>query len=283
MDPESVNRFAMWGTIGLLAIAGVVFATTWASGSNSDPPGEAALGPETASIPGSFSNAGETLEPLESINAGDLAPTTPPSSTSEAETIATASASTTTAPTPSSREVASATGTTSGVAESTTTTAAGSTTLPPAASTTTTTLPTTTSTTRPATTTTTVPTTTSTTRPPTTTTTSPVASDRPALFVQRFDAHANGDDDNWQIEVDVGLGGTVAGSYRGQVRLAWTGSDAGSTILNTGGSGKATATIGSFTGDAITVAITGVDAATWAYDPRLNQTATSLTIQPPVS
>ncbi len=278
MDPESVNRFAMWGTIGLLAIAGVVFATTWASGSNtgsnSDPPGEAALGPETASIPGSFSNTGEALEPLEPINARDLAPTTPPSSTSEAETTATASASTTAAPTPSSREVASATGTTSGVVESTTTTAAGSTTLPPAASTTTTTLPTTTSTTRPATTTTTVP---------TTTTTSPAASDRPALFVQRFDARANGDDDNWQIEVDVALGGTVAGSYRGQVRLAWSGSDAGSTILNTGGSGKATATIGSFTGDAITVAITGVDAATWAYDPRLNQTATSLTIQPPGS
>jgi hypothetical protein len=106
-------------------------------------------------------------------------------------------------------------------------------------------------------------------------------SDRPALFVQRFDAYARGDDGDWQIALDVELGGTVGGSYRGQVEVAWSGAGSGSTTLITGGSGKVTATIGPFDGDTVKVAITGVDAASWVYDPRLNKATTSLTVRKP--
>jgi len=105
--------------------------------------------------------------------------------------------------------------------------------------------------------------------------------DLPALFVHRFDAYARRDDGDWRIDVDIELGGTVGGSYRGQVGLAWSGAGSGSTVLITGGSGKVTATIGPLDGDAITVAMTGVDAANWVYDPRLNQAATSLTVRKP--
>ncbi|MEA3501751.1 MAG: hypothetical protein U9R47_03185 [Actinomycetota bacterium] len=116
---------------------------------------------------------------------------------------------------------------------------------------------------------------------PTTTTTSAVVSNLPGLFLERFDGQAQGEPDRWSVQVDVDVGATVGGTYRSQVFISWSGGGSGSVVLETGGSGKASTTVGAFSGGSITLVITNVKAPGWIYMPALNQAATALTIVAP--
>ena len=83
------------------------------------------------------------------------------------------------------------------------------------------------------------------------------------------------------MRLDVTVGATVAGTYRGQVFVSWSGDGSGSVVLDTGGSGKASATVGPFSASSVTLSITNVQAAGWVYMPSLNQATTTLTIASP--
>jgi hypothetical protein len=286
MTPESLNRLAMWGTIGILAIAAVVFAATWAAGSSGGQNPEMGIsqaGPSDTSFetgiapvadPAGSSGGAPTTQPPPSlvldahIEAAIDSPPTPTDITGPATTTGTTrpqtQPATTTLPTAPPTTI-----------PATTTLPTATTTTAPATSTT---LPTATSTTLVPTTTTT---TTTTTLAPATTTTSTVPSDLSALFVERFDAQSEGDGDDWSINLAVTVSGTSGGSYRAQVYVSWSGGTSGSTVLATGGSGNAAATIGSFNSEAVTVAITNVQASGWMYQPGLNQASTVLKIQAP--
>jgi hypothetical protein len=277
MTPEKINRYAMWGTIAILAIAAVVFAARWTPGSSDGQNPEVGI----AQTDLSDTSLGTGIAPVaEPVGSSDGAPTTqpPPSVVLDAhiEAAIDASPNPTDVTGPSTTNAPTTTGTTRPQTQPATTT------LPPAPATTiptTTTLPIATSTTL-APTTTTMPTATTTTAPATTTT-STIPSDLSALFVVRFDARPEGDEDDWSIDLAVTVSGTSGGSYRAQVYISWSGGTSGSTVLTTGGSGNATATIGTFNSDAVTVTITNVQASNWIYRPGLNQASTSLNIQAP--
>jgi hypothetical protein len=297
MTPEKLNRLAMWATIGILVVAGLVFAGRWATGSTNDAdlrPVAAPLGvPDLSSTTGA---PGTVLaeEPVESTEG--TATTQPQPSVVLGRHIETsvATAPSATAP-PTSTASSTTTGTEPRDTQSTTTTSPPptlptTTTLPsttttttaPGTSTTTTAPGTSTTTTAPGTsTTTTVPGTSTTTTVPGTSTTTTVTPDLPGLFLERFAGQPEGGSDEWSARVDVDVGGTVAATYRGQVFVSWSGDGSGSVVLNTGGSGKASATVGPFTRSPITLTVTDVQAAGWIYVPSLNQTTTSLTIEAP--
>jgi hypothetical protein len=282
MTPESLNRLAMWGTIGMLAIGAVVCAASWAAGSGGGQNPEMGISQAGLSDTSFETGIAPVADPAGS-NGG--APTTqpPPSLVLDAHIEAAIDSP----PTPTDvTGPSTTTGTTRPQTQPATTTLP---TAPPTTILATTTLPTATTTTAPATTTT-LPTATSTTLAPTTTTTttaaattttSTVPSDLSALFVERFNAQPEGDEDDWSINLAVTVSGTSGGSYRAQVYISWSGGTSGSTVLTTGGSGNAAATIGSFNSEAVTVTITNVQASSWIYDPGLNQASTTLRIQAP--
>ena len=283
MTPEQLNRLAMWGTIGILVVAAAVFGVRRAGG---DPTADTVAPP----IP-----AISALDPasIEAVAATTPAttPTTAGTSEQAAPTTVTLSAmsdlvrsgapesSTTTSAAPSTTGGVSTT-----VPTATTTAPATTTTVP----TTTTTVPTTT-TTAPATTTT-VPTTTTTapattTTVPTTITTVPATTTTvpaPGLFVIGFDGQAEGDDDDdWSVLLSVNLGSTVSGTWRAQVYVSWSGAGSGRTVLETGGSGKASAVVGPFDGDSVVFTIEDIRSSGWVYLPGLNLAATRFSVAAP--
>jgi hypothetical protein len=282
MTPESLNRLAMWGTIGMLAIGAVVFAASWAAGSGGGQNPEMGISQAGPSDTSFETGIAPVADPAgSSVGAPTTQP--PPSLVLDAHIEAAIDSP----PTPTDiTGPSTTTGTTRPQTQPATTTLP---TAPPTTILATTTLPTATTTTAPATTTT-LPTATSTTLAPTTTTTttaaattttSTVPSDLSALFVERFNAQPEGDEDDWSINLAVTVSGTSGGSYRAQVYISWSGGTSGSTVLTTGGSGNAAATIGSFNSEAVTVTITNVQASSWIYDPGLNQASTTLRIQAP--
>ena len=274
MNPEKLNRAAMWGTISILVVASVVFASRWASGNSDD--SETAQGvalvqvsdpsstsegktPITSSRPTELRQETTTTRPLESIVLDARLETVAPSTPDVADPSV-----------PSTTEAAVVVGV-PGI-ETTTTLPAVPTT------TTTTTLPavptTTTTTTLPAvaTTTTTVP---------VTTTTTTVASAVPGIFLSKFEGRVQaGGSDEWTVRLDITLDGTVGGAYSGQVFISWAGG-AGTSVLSTGSNGKARATVGPFSGPSVTLSVANVLAADWTYVPSLNQTPSSVSVAAP--
>ncbi|MGB5566594.1 MAG: hypothetical protein WBN93_09705, partial [Acidimicrobiia bacterium] len=136
----------------------------------------------------------------------------------------------------------------------------------------TTTLPTTTATT-------TLPTTTTTTTLPTTTTTTTLPTQ--GLFVVGFGGQAQAATDDWGVLLSVDLGATVSGTWRAQVDVSWSGDGNGTTVLETGGSGKASTVVGPFVGSSVVFTITDIRSAGWVYLPALNRSATRLTVLAP--
>lgn len=110
-----------------------------------------------------------------------------------------------------------------------------------------------------------------------------MVSNLPGLFLERFDGQAQGESGGWIVLVDVDVGATVGGTYRSQVFISWSGGGSGSVVLETGGSGKGSTTVGPFSSGSITLVITNVKAPGWIYMPGLNQSATTLTIVAPDS
>lgn len=272
MNPDNLNRVAMWGTIALLIVAGITFANRWASG-NTD---ESSLTPtvvlSNAIEPSSTANWNT---PQTSVSRPEPSPesttTQPPEPILLDETLATIDAG-------PPATTSSSTSSTTEPRTTTTLPATVSTTIPPApeptatTSSTTTTLPV-------LTTTTTVPTTTTTTTAPATTTTTTVPAETD-IFLTQFSGRPEGDDDDWSVRLDVTLDGTVDGSYQGQVTVSWAGGS-GSVVISTGGNGRGRATVGPFSSDSITFSVTGVEAAGWTYTPGLNQVATTLWVFAP--
>ena len=276
MNPENLNRAAMWGTITILVIASAVFASRWASG-NSDVSETAqdvalvqvsdAFPTPEGNTPTAASQSAEprpettTTRPLESIVLDATLETVPPSTPG----VTDPSTPSTTKPAAVVEVPGIGTTTTGPPPESTTTT---TTTLPAAPTTTTTT--------------TTVPvssTTTTTLTVATTTTT--LASAVPGIFLSKFEGRAQpGDANEWTVRIDITLDGTVDGDYSGQVSISWAGG-AGSSVLTTARNGKARATVGPFSGPSATLSVTNVLATDWAYVPSLNQAGSSLTIAAP--
>lgn len=101
------------------------------------------------------------------------------------------------------------------------------------------------------------------------------------MFVVGFSGRAQGDDDDWDVLLSVDLGATVGGTWRAQVYVSWAGDDSGITVLETGGSGKASAVVGPFEDGPVAFTITDVRSAGWAYLPELNQAATRVTVPAP--
>jgi len=290
MNPEKLNRVAMWGTIALVIAAAVVFGSRWASG-NTDAT-EAA--PAVALIEAADPSSADGRTPIAQPRPTEAAQETTTTQQLESivldatlETVAPSAPDTTVPPPPSTTEPPVAT-TLPGIGTTTTEppleppttipTTTTSTTLPA----TTTTIPiTTTSTTLPATTTTLPPTTTTTsTTVPASTTTTTEAPAVPSLFLTRFNGSALGDSDAWAVRINVTIKGTIAGSYQGQVFVSW-GGGSGSTVISTGNNGRGQATVGPFTGTSATFSVTNVQATGWDYVPSLNQASSSLTVSAP--
>jgi hypothetical protein len=101
------------------------------------------------------------------------------------------------------------------------------------------------------------------------------------LFVAGFGGRAQGDDDEWNVLLSVELGATVNGTWRARVYVSWSGDDSGSTVLEAGGSGKASAAVGPFEDGPVVFTITDVQSAGWVYLPELNRAATRVTVSAP--
>jgi hypothetical protein len=246
---------AMWGTIGILVVAVAVFGVRRADG---DPTAETVAPP----IPAISALDAPSIEPVEAATTSATARTS--AGPTEQRTTTTMARSGLAVLSAMSDLIDS------GVPEPSTTTSPplsateGGSTTPP------------TTTTTPPTTTTTPPTTTTT--PPTTTTTVPA----PGLFVIGFDGQAKGDDDDdWSVLLSVNLGATVSGTWRAQVYVSWSGAGGGRTVLETGGSGKASAVVGPFDGDSVAFTIEDIRSSEWLYLPGLNRAATRLTVAAP--
>jgi hypothetical protein len=102
-----------------------------------------------------------------------------------------------------------------------------------------------------------------------------------AVFVERFSGTAQGDDDDWTVDVVIGVGATADGARKVAVSLSWSGAEAGSEVVTSNGSGKLRLGLGPFDGDSVTVALTGVEGAGWIYLPELNRSSTTLTLFAP--
>jgi len=276
MTPEKLNRLAMWGTIGILVVAGAVFGVRQAVGDGTN---------STAVLPALASSA------FDSPSTGPLTGAPPTTSTTAGSAVQ--SIDTTVTPPGSSVESVAADLIRSGVAQSTTTTSLTTSAIPVTTSATSvTTVPTTTTTTIP---TTTIPTTTTTTTIPTTTiptttiptttiptTTIPTTTiPTQGLFVVGFGGQAQGATDDWSVSLGVDLGATVGGTWRAQVYVSWSGDGSGTTVLETGGSGKASTVVGPFTGSSVVFTITDIRSTGWVYLPALNRSATLLTVLAP--
>lgn len=285
MTPENLNRLSMWATITVVVVAGLMFAGRWAFGDTN----ESYDGPPVLHLAAHESSSTTAppvaVEATEAPESMDTTTTEPRPSIVLSEYLRRTGVEepdTTTAPTTAAPTTLPPTGT----ATPTTTIAPPPeiepipVALPTPPDPTTTTTQSTTTTTQSTTTTTLVPTTT-TSATTTSTTTTTVVSDLPGIFLERFDGQPQGDSDEWSVRVDVTLGATVAGTYRGQVSVSWSGDGSGSVVLDTGGSGKASATVGPFSGDPVTLRVTNVQAAGWSYMPSLNQAPTTLTIAAP--
>ena len=96
-----------------------------------------------------------------------------------------------------------------------------------------------------------------------------------------FGGRVQGDDDEWNVPLNVELGATVNGSWRARVYVSWSGDGSGSTVLEAGGSGKASAVVGPFEDALVVFTITDVQSAGWAYLPELNRAATQVTVLVP--
>ena len=250
MTPEKLNRLAMWGTVGILVGAGAIFGVRLAATDRAN----------STVVPPVLESSASNSPSNRTVIAAT--PTTSTTVDSEEQSIDT----TVTRP-GSSVESVAAELIRSGVAQPTTTTSV--TTLP---TTTTTTLPTTT-------TTTTLPTTTTTTTLPTTTTTTTLPTQ--GLFVVGFGGQAQAATDDWGVLLSVDLGATVSGTWRAQVDVSWSGDGNGTTVLETGGSGKASTVVGPFVGSSVVFTITDIRSAGWLYLPELNRAATVLTVLTP--
>ena len=278
MNSEKLNRAAMWGTISILVVASVVFASRWASGNSDDsetaqvvplvqasdpsstPEGKT---PIAASRPTELRQETTTTRPLVSIvldaTLETVAPGTPevtdpsvPSTTEPAVIV----------------DVPEIETTTTGPPPETTTT------LPAAPTTTTTAVPA-------STTTTTVPASSTTTTTVAVTTTTTTVSAVPGIFLKKFEGRAQtGDADEWTVRLDITLDGTVDGAYAGQIFISWAGG-VGAAVVTTGNNGKARATVGPFSGPSVTLSVTNVLATDWTYVPSLNQAPSSLAIAAP--
>jgi hypothetical protein len=272
MNPENLNRAAMWGTIAILVIASAVFASRWASG-NSDV-SETAQGIAPVQVSDAFPTPEGNTPTAASRSAEPRPETTTPRPLESIvldatlETVAPSTPGVTDPSTPSTTEPAAVvdvpgTGTTTTLPAAPTTT---TTTTVPVSTTTTTTVP--------------VSSTTTTTVPVTTTTTT-VASAVPGIFLKKLEGRAQpGDGDEWTVRIDITLDGTVDGDYSGQVSISWAGG-AGSSVLTTAKNGKARATVGPFSGSSVTLSVTNVRATDWVYVPSLNQAPSSLSIAAP--
>lgn len=278
MTPENLNRLSMWGTIAIVVVASLVFAGRWAFGDTNEPHDGPAISHLAAPKSSSTTGPPISVAAAEAPELIDTTTTEPRPSTVLGEHVertgveepGTTAAPTTAAPTTSAPP---------GTATSTTTVTAPPeaepvAVTPPTPPDPTTTVPTTTTTEA-------VITTTTTTSATTTSTTTTVVSDLPGIFLERFDGRPQGDSDEWSVRLEVTLGGTVLGTYRGQVFVSWSGDGSGSVVLDTGGSGKASATVGAFSGGPVTLRVTNVQAAGWIYIPSLNQATTTLTIASP--
>lgn len=272
MNPENLNRAAMWGTIAILVIASAVFASRWASG-NSDV-SETAQGIAPVQVSDAFPTPEGNTPTAASRSAEPRPETTTPRPLESIvldatlETVAPSTPGVTDPSTPSTTEPAAVvdvpgTGTTTTLPAAPTTT---TTTTVPVSTTTTTTVP--------------VSSTTTTTVPVTTTTTT-VASAVPGIFLKKLEGRAQpGDGDEWTVRIDITLDGTVDGDYSGQVSISWAGG-AGSSVLTTAKNGKARATVGPFSGSSVTLSVTNVRATDCVYVPSLNQAPSSLSIAAP--
>jgi len=275
MNPENLNRAAMWGTISILVIASAVFASRWASG-NSDV-SEIAQGVALVQVADAFPTP-EGKTPTAASQSAEPRPETTTTRPLESivldatlETVAPSTPGVTDPSTPSTTRPAVVVD----VPEIETTTTGP----PPEPTTTLPAAPTTTTTT---TTTTTVPvSSTTTTTLPVATTTTTLASAVPGIFLSKFEGRAQpGDANEWTVRIDITLDGTVDGDYSGQVSISWAGG-AGSSVLTTARNGKARATVGPFSGPSVTLSVTNVLATDWAYVPSLNQAGSSLAIAAP--
>ena len=182
----------MWGTIGILVVAGAVFGVRQAVGDRTNP---------TVVLPALASSV------LDSPSTGPVIRGA--SDDFDDCGFRGTSIDTTVTPPGSSVESVAADLIRSGVAQSTTTTSLTTSATPVTTSATSaTTIPTTT-------TTTTIPTTTTTTTTtiPTTTTTTTIPTQ--GLFVVGFGGQAQGATDDWSVFLSVDLGATVSGTWRG--------------------------------------------------------------------
>ena len=93
-----------------------------------------------------------------------------------------------------------------------------------------------------------------------------------------FGGRPQGDDDEWNVLLSVGLGATVNGTWRARVYVSWSGDGSGSTVLDAGGSGKASAVVGPFEDGPVVFTITDIQSAGWIYLPELNRSATQVTV-----
>ena len=96
-----------------------------------------------------------------------------------------------------------------------------------------------------------------------------------------FGGQAQGDGDDWSVRLSVDLDATVNGTWRAQVYVSWSGDSSGGTVIDAGGSGKASAVVGPFGGSSVVFTITDVRSAGWLYLPELNRAATVLTVLTP--
>lgn len=241
MTPEKLNRLAMWGTVGILVGAGAIFGVRLAATDRAN----------STVVPPVLESSASNSPSNRTVIAAT--PTTSTTVDSEEQSIDT----TVTRP-GSSVESVAAELIRSGVAQPTTTTSV---------------------TTLPTTTTTTLPTTTTTTTLPTTTTTTTLPTQ--GLFVVGFGGQAQAATDDWGVLLSVDLGATVSGTWRAQVDVSWSGDGNGTTVLETGGSGKASTVVGPFVGSSVVFTITDIRSAGWVYLPALNRSATRLTVLAP--